>query len=160
MYGFVVIGGGSVGLSTARALLDHYPGAAVLVLEQEPDWGARYQTGHNSGVIHSGVYYKPGILKARFSKEGARRLMEFCQEHGDRRLRRCRRNLREDGRRKRRRVVHRRKDFTGISETGDEVELRTAKSFQAQSLINCAGLYGDRVAVLGGAEAGSRMKHP
>ena len=73
MYGFVVIGGGSVGLSTARALLDHYPGAAVLVLEQEPDW-ARHQTDHNSGV-----YYKPGILKARFSKEGARRLMEFCQ---------------------------------------------------------------------------------
>jgi L-2-hydroxyglutarate oxidase LhgO len=160
MYGFVVIGGGSVGLSTARALLDHYPGAAVLVLEQEPDW-ARHQTDHNSGVIHSGVYYKPGILKARFSKEGARRLMEFCQEHGDRRLRRCRRNLREDGRRKRRRVVHRRKDFTGISETGDEVELRTAgKSFQAQALIGCAGLYGDRVAVLGGVEAGHRMKHP
>jgi len=155
MYGFVVIGGGSVGLSTAQALLDHYPGAAVLVLEQEPDL-ARYQTDHNSGV-----YYKPGILKARFSKEGARRLMEFCQEHGDRRLRRCRRNLREDGRRKRRRVVHRRKDFTGISETGDEVELRTAgKSFQAQALIGCAGLYRERIAVLGGVEARNRMKHP
>jgi L-2-hydroxyglutarate oxidase LhgO len=160
MYGFVVIGGGSVGLSNARALLDHYPGAAVVVLEQESDW-ARHQTDHNSGVIHSGVYYKPGILKARFSKEGARRLMEFCQEHGDRRLRRCRRNLREDGRGKRRRVVHRRKDFTGISETGDEVELRTAgKSFQAQALIGCAGLYRERVAVLGGVKAGNRMKHP
>ena len=55
--------------------------------------------------------------------------------------------------------MHRRKDFTGISETGDEVELRTAgKSFQAQALIGCAGLYGDRVAVLGGVEAGNR-KH-
>src|SRR5215217_7936768 len=62
MYGFVVIGGSSVGLSTARALLDHCPGAAVVVLEQEPDW-ARHQTDHNSGVIHSGVYYKPGILR-------------------------------------------------------------------------------------------------
>ena len=57
--------------------------------------------------------------------------------------------------------MHRRKDFTGISETGDEGELRTAgKSFQAQALIGCAGLYGDRVAVLGGAEASNRMKHP
>ncbi len=56
--------------------------------------------------------------------------------------------------------MHRRKDFTGISETGDEVELRTAgKSFQAQALIGCAGLYGERVAVLGGVEAGIRLKH-
>ena len=81
MYDFAVIGGGIIGLSTARALLERYPGADLLVLEKESGW-ARHQTGHNSGVIHSGVYYKPGSLKARFSKEGGERLVEFCREHG------------------------------------------------------------------------------
>ncbi|MDQ3924994.1 MAG: FAD-dependent oxidoreductase, partial [Actinomycetota bacterium] len=81
MHDFAVIGGGIVGLSTARSLLRRYPGAGVLVLEKEAGW-ARHQTGHNSGVIHSGVYYKPGSLKARFSKEGGERLVEFCREHG------------------------------------------------------------------------------
>src|ERR687896_2574795 len=76
VYDFAVIGGGIVGLSTARALLDRYPDAGVLVLEKESGW-ARHQTGHNSGVIHSGVYYKPGSLKARFSKEGGERLLGF-----------------------------------------------------------------------------------
>jgi L-2-hydroxyglutarate oxidase len=80
-YDFAVVGGGILGLSTARALLDRYPGAGVLVLEKEPGW-ARHQTGHNSGVIHSGIYYKPGGLKARFSREGGERLAEFCREHG------------------------------------------------------------------------------
>ena len=81
MHDFAVIGGGIVGLSTARSLLRRYSGAGVLVLEKEAGW-ARHQTGHNSGVIHSGVYYKPGSLKARFSKEGGERLVEFCREHG------------------------------------------------------------------------------
>ncbi len=56
MHDFAVIGGGIVGLSTARSLLRRYSGAGVLVLEKEEGW-ARHQTGHNSGVIHSGVYY-------------------------------------------------------------------------------------------------------
>ena len=81
MHDFAVIGGGIVGLSTARALLKRHPGAGVVVLEKEGSW-ARHQTGHNSGVIHSGVYYKPGSLKARFSREGASALVEFCREHG------------------------------------------------------------------------------
>src|ERR687886_1504713 len=81
MFDFAVIGGGIVGLSTARALLERHPGARLLVLEKEWGW-ARHQTGHNSGVIHSGVYYKPGSLKARLSREGGKRLVEFCQEHG------------------------------------------------------------------------------
>jgi len=81
VYDFAVVGGGIVGLSTARALLDRYPGAGVVVLEKEAGW-ARHQTGHNSGVIHSGVYYKPGSMKARFSKEGGERLVEFCREQG------------------------------------------------------------------------------
>ena len=79
VFDFVVIGGGIVGLSTARALLGRHPGARLAVLEKEGGW-ARHQTGHNSGVIHSGIYYKPGSLKARFCLEGARALVEFCRE--------------------------------------------------------------------------------
>jgi L-2-hydroxyglutarate oxidase len=79
VFDFVVIGGGIVGLSTARALLERHPGARLLILEKEEGW-ARHQTGHNSGVIHSGVYYKPGSYKARFCREGARMLVEFCRE--------------------------------------------------------------------------------
>ncbi len=81
MLDFVVIGGGIVGLSTARALLERHPGARLLVLEKEGGL-ARHQTGHNSGVIHSGIYYKPGSYKARFCREGARALVEFCRERG------------------------------------------------------------------------------
>jgi L-2-hydroxyglutarate oxidase len=78
---FAVVGGGIVGLSTAVALGRRRPGAGILVLEKEVAL-ARHQTGHNSGVIHSGVYYKPGSLKARYSKEGGAALVEFCREHG------------------------------------------------------------------------------
>jgi (S)-2-hydroxyglutarate dehydrogenase len=81
MFDYVVVGGGIVGLSTARTLLERHPGAGVLVLEKEAGL-ARHQTGHNSGVIHSGVYYKPGSLKARYAREGGAALVEFCREHG------------------------------------------------------------------------------
>jgi L-2-hydroxyglutarate oxidase len=81
VFDFVVIGGGIVGLSTARALLERHPGARLVVLEKEEGL-ARHQTGHNSGVIHSGIYYKPGSYKARFCREGARALVEFCRERG------------------------------------------------------------------------------
>ena len=75
-----VIGGGIVGAATAMALLREYePGASLVVLEAEPEV-ARHQTGHNSGVIHSGLYYKPNSLKARLCVEGRRALYEFCQE--------------------------------------------------------------------------------
>ena len=81
MFDFAVIGGGIVGLSTARALLERHPGARLVVLEKEEGW-ARHQTGHNSGVIHSGIYYKPRSFKARFCRTGARALVEFCRERG------------------------------------------------------------------------------
>ncbi|MBV9454141.1 MAG: L-2-hydroxyglutarate oxidase [Rubrobacter sp.] len=80
-YDFAVVGGGIIGLSTAWNLLRRCPDAGVLVLEKEEGW-ARHQTGHNSGVIHSGVYYRPSSLKARFSREGVAALVEFCQEQG------------------------------------------------------------------------------
>jgi L-2-hydroxyglutarate oxidase len=78
---YLVIGGGIVGVSTAMHLLERNPGGSLVLLEKEPDL-ARHQTGRNSGVIHAGVYYAPGSLKARFSKEGAEATIRFCQEHG------------------------------------------------------------------------------
>ncbi len=218
MHDFAVIGGGIVGLSTARSLLRRYSGAGVLVLEKEAGW-ARHQTGHNSGVIHSGVYYKPGSLKARFSKEGGERLVEFCREHGiayeicgkvivatEPEEIPSLRNLYERGVKNGLEVekigpeelkelephatgiaalkvpstgivdfvgvtaafakmvareggeLRTGAEVTGISETGDGVELRTpGESFRARVLVNCAGLHSDRVAALSGVEAGAKV---
>ncbi|MET7618938.1 L-2-hydroxyglutarate oxidase [Streptomyces sp. NPDC005408] len=77
----LVIGGGIVGLSTAYALTRAAPGTRVIVLEKETG-PARHQTGRNSGVIHSGVYYRPGSLKARFAVRGAAEMVKFCAEYG------------------------------------------------------------------------------
>jgi (S)-2-hydroxyglutarate dehydrogenase len=83
MQGFdcIVIGGGIVGLSAAWTILARKPDVRIAVLEKEGGW-ARHQTGRNSGVIHSGIYYKPGSLKAKLCREGNRRMVEFCQHHG------------------------------------------------------------------------------
>jgi (S)-2-hydroxyglutarate dehydrogenase len=77
----VVVGGGIVGLATAREILLRAPGTRVAVLEKEPSL-ARHQTGHNSGVIHTGVYYRPGSLKARLCVEGRAALLRFCEAKG------------------------------------------------------------------------------
>jgi L-2-hydroxyglutarate oxidase len=218
VYDFAVIGGGIVGLSTAWTLLRRYPGAGVVVLEKEEAL-ARHQTGHNSGVIHSGVYYKPGSLKARFAREGGARLVELCEEHGvayeirgkvivatePEEIPRLR-NIYERGKQNGLAVekigpeelkelephaaglaalkvpgtgivdfvgvagafarmisdeggeLRTGTEVTGIAETGDGVELRTSgESLRARVLINCAGLYSDRVAALGGVEARARI---
>src|SRR3954452_4877218 len=78
-YDFCVIGGGIVWLATALKLLEKRPGASLVVLEKENGVG-RHQTGHNSGVVHAGIYYAPGSLKARLCVRGARLLAEFCGE--------------------------------------------------------------------------------
>jgi len=70
-----------VGLAAAMAVGKKHPHARILVLEKEQEL-ARHQTGRNSGVIHSGIYYKPGSLKARLAHEGNRSMVEFCREHG------------------------------------------------------------------------------
>ncbi|WP_151670977.1 L-2-hydroxyglutarate oxidase [Nitrincola schmidtii] len=80
MYDFIIIGGGILGFSTAMQLQQRYPDKRILVLEKESG-PAQHQTGHNSGVIHAGVYYTPGSLKARFCLEGNRRIKAFCDEH-------------------------------------------------------------------------------
>jgi len=77
----IVIGGGIVGLSTAMAVGRGYPGVVPIVLEKEAEL-ALHQTGHNSGVIHSGIYYRPGSLKAQFTVAGARAMVDFAVEHG------------------------------------------------------------------------------
>ncbi|WP_411977050.1 L-2-hydroxyglutarate oxidase [Streptomyces solicathayae] len=77
----LIVGGGIVGLSTAYALTRARPGTRVTVLEKELA-PARHQTGRNSGVIHSGIYYRPGSLKARFAVAGASEMVKFCAEYG------------------------------------------------------------------------------
>lgn len=79
-YDVAIVGAGIVGLATALALTRQRPDLQLVILEKEAQIAA-HQTGHNSGVIHAGLYYKPGSLKARMAVEGARRMIEFCQEH-------------------------------------------------------------------------------
>jgi len=79
-YDFAIIGGGIVGLATGMVLSQTYPKAKILVLEKESTF-AFHQTGHNSGVIHSGIYYKPNSFKAKFAKDGNKSMIEFCKQN-------------------------------------------------------------------------------
>ncbi len=80
-YDVIVIGAGIVGLATAHALVEAHPELKVIVVEKESQVG-QHQSGHNSGVMHSGVYYPAGSLKARLSMEGNQRMVQFCAAHG------------------------------------------------------------------------------
>jgi L-2-hydroxyglutarate oxidase len=80
-FDFAIIGGGIVGLATGLALLRRNPKARLVILEKEERWGA-HQTGHNSGVLHSGIYYAPGSYKARLCHAGRTSMVAFCREHG------------------------------------------------------------------------------
>jgi L-2-hydroxyglutarate oxidase LhgO len=80
-YDIAIIGGGIVGLATARGLLERFPSLSLVICEKESELGT-HQTGHNSGVMHSGIYYKPGSYKAKLCVEGARLAVEFCDAHG------------------------------------------------------------------------------
>jgi L-2-hydroxyglutarate oxidase len=77
---YVVVGGGILGLATAHRIMHDRPDATVTVLEKEDRWAA-HQTGHNSGVIHAGVYYPPGSLKAQFCGAGRQSMVAFCRTH-------------------------------------------------------------------------------
>jgi len=79
-FDIVIIGGGIVGLATGLHVSRSFPGLRLLLVEKE-DTFAKHQSGHNSGVIHSGIYYKPGSLKARLCVEGYTAMVEFCREH-------------------------------------------------------------------------------
>jgi L-2-hydroxyglutarate oxidase len=218
VFDYLVVGGGIVGLSTARTLLERHPGAGVLVLEKEADL-ARHQTGHNSGVIHSGVYYRPGSLKARYAREGGAALVQFCREHEIQheicgkvivatksaelpRLEDLYRRGRENGLAvekvgpegleelephatglaalhvpsagivdygevarafariigERRGEIRPRARVEAVSETQDGVQVRASgETFAARALVNCAGLYSDRVAALCGVKTGMKV---
>src|SRR5271169_7117118 len=80
-YDVVIVGGGIVGLAVALEITQRFPRLRLLLLEKEDRVG-RHQSGHNSGVIHSGVYYKPGSQKAKLCVAGAAAMVEFCREHG------------------------------------------------------------------------------
>ncbi len=80
IYDFAIIGGGIVGLSTAIALQKKYPHRKIILIEKESKCAA-HQTGHNSGVIHSGIYYKPDSYKAKLTTKGNEELVKFCQEY-------------------------------------------------------------------------------
>lgn len=75
-----IVGGGIIGLATARALLDGRPDLDLVVLEKESSVGT-HQSGRNSGVLHSGLYYEPGSLKAKLCVEGAALMVDFCHGH-------------------------------------------------------------------------------
>ena len=77
----IVVGGGIVGLSTAYRISSKYPSWKIAVLEKESDI-ASHQTSHNSGVIHSGIYYRPGSFKATLCQQGYRQLIDFCEQEG------------------------------------------------------------------------------
>lgn len=80
-FDYSIIGGGIVGLAAARQVSLQFPGSKILVLEKEDSPG-QHQTGRNSGVIHSGIYYQPGSFKARFARAGAESMVRFCKEFG------------------------------------------------------------------------------
>jgi L-2-hydroxyglutarate oxidase LhgO len=80
-YDFIIVGGGIVGLATGLRILEARPGTKLLLLEKE-DFLGRHQTEHNSGVLHAGLYYKPGSLKAKLAVQGLRQMVDFCLKHG------------------------------------------------------------------------------
>lgn len=80
-FDFAIVGGGIVGLGTALALQERFPGKRLILLEKEARCGS-HQSTHNSGVLHAGLYYKPGSLKARLAVEGIRKMTAFCVGHG------------------------------------------------------------------------------
>lgn len=81
IFDYVIVGGGIVGLATAMTLGKRFPSARIVLLEKEEAL-SKHQTGRNSGVIHSGIYYKPGSFKAEFARAGAKSMVEFCRDHG------------------------------------------------------------------------------
>mgnify|MGYP001172213897 CR=1 FL=1 len=80
IYDYCIIGGGIIGLATAHKLLEIHPNASLLLIEKETVL-ASHQTGHNSGVIHAGIYYEPGSLKAKMCREGLVSTVNFCKQH-------------------------------------------------------------------------------
>jgi L-2-hydroxyglutarate oxidase LhgO len=218
-YDVLVIGGGIVGLAVALEVTQRFPRLRLAVLEKE-EHVAQHQTGHNSGVIHSGVYYKPGSIKARTCVEGAAAMVEFCREHGiahavcgkvivatnEEELARLK-GLEERGRanglqglqlvgpaelrevephaqglgalrvpstgitnyakvsekyvelmRAQGGTLHTRAEVRAIRQAEGEFAVETAAgAFAGQYLVNCAGLFSDRISLMAGVEPAVRI---
>jgi L-2-hydroxyglutarate oxidase len=215
-YNVIIIGAGVVGLGVALAITRRYPHLRIAVVEKE-NAVARHQSGHNSGVIHSGVYYKPGSLKAKLCVSGAAAMVDFCREHGIphevcgkvivateadelQRLEELRRRGEANGLAGLRtieaqelreiephatglralvvpstgitdyaRVCEKYAELiagrggavltsarvTGIRRLANEIVIETARgAFSASALINCAGLFSDRIAHIAGDNPG------
>ena len=80
MQDFIIIGGGIIGLAVANRLLEVFPRRSLVLLEKEPEVCV-HQSGRNSGVIHSGIYYRPGSLKAKLCRDGSASMLDFCRRH-------------------------------------------------------------------------------
>ena len=211
---YVVVGAGIVGLAVARQILVDQPNAQVVVLEKEARTGA-HQTGHNSGVLHAGVYYAPGSLKAQLCRAGVAQMISFCEENDVKhkitgklivahsedqlgRLRALEERARANGITVRSITPHEAREIephvacvgalhvpstgivdfgqvaavmaTQITAAGGEVRLgvqvtgvtadtvvTTAGDLRYDLLINCAGLYADRIATLAGHQPPARI---
>ena len=218
MHDVIIIGAGLVGLGVANALQEASPSLRILILEKESG-PAAHQSGHNSNVVHSGIYYAPGSLKARLAKLGNQSLFAFCREHdlyhdqcgkvivatqlkeldlleniyqrglqnGLAVSRLSQAQLRErephvngleallvpdagivnysqvaaklaEIIQQRGGEIHYGQQVEGISESSDDVSVRTQHAqYQAKWLVNCAGLFSDRIAALAGYQTGMKI---
>jgi L-2-hydroxyglutarate oxidase len=218
MHDVIIIGAGLVGLGVANALQEANPALSILILEKESG-PAAHQSGHNSNVVHSGIYYAPGSLKARLAKLGNQSMFAFCREHdlyhdqcgkvivatqlkelalleniyqrglqnGLAVSRLSQAQLRErephvngieallvpdagivnysqvaaklaEIIEQRGGEIHYGQQVEGISESSDVVSIRTQHSqYQAKWLVNCAGLFSDRIAALAGYQTGMKI---
>src|SRR5206468_4018288 len=146
-YDIAIIGGGILGLATARGLGERIPRARLVVLEKEAKL-ATHQTGNNSGVIHSGIYYKPGSYKAKLCVEGKGLMLDFCQKHG----------IRVDHVGKVIVATETGAGVTSIRRRAGAIELVTPRAVvRATRIVNCAGLYSDLVARMAGAKVDVRI---
>lgn len=218
MHDVIIIGAGLVGLGVANALQEASPSLRILILEKESG-PAAHQSGHNSNVVHSGIYYAPGSLKARLAKLGNQSMFAFCREHdlyhdqcgkvivatqlkeldlleniyqrglqnGLAVSRLSQAQLRErephvngleallvpdagivnysqvaaklaEIIQQRGGEIHHGQQVEGISESSDDVSVRTQHAqYQAKWLVNCAGLFSDRIAALAGYQTGMKI---
>ncbi|WP_283603028.1 L-2-hydroxyglutarate oxidase [Serratia proteamaculans] len=218
MHDVIIIGAGLVGLGVANALQEANPSLRILILEKESG-PAAHQSGHNSNVVHSGIYYAPGSLKARLAKLGNQSMFAFCREHdlyhdqcgkvivatqlkeldlleniyqrglqnGLAVSRLSQAQLRErephvngleallvpdagivnysqvaaklaEIIQQRGGEIHYGQQAEGISESSDDVSVRTQHAqYQAKWLVNCAGLFSDRIAALAGYQTGMKI---
>ncbi|CAI0720587.1 L-2-hydroxyglutarate oxidase [Serratia grimesii] len=218
MYDVIIIGAGLVGLGVANALQEANPTQRILILEKESG-PAAHQSGHNSNVVHSGIYYAPGSLKARLAKQGNQSMFAFCREHdlyhdqcgkvivatqlkeldlleniyqrglenglAVSRLSQAQLKEREphvngieallvpdagivnysevaaklaEIIQQRGGVIHYGQQVEDISENSDGVSIRTQHTqYQAKWLVNCAGLFSDRIAALAGYQTGMKI---